>query len=315
MSYQPPILSARRLHERDTLAAMDRACREWGVFFLADHRLHDSGGLLECARRFFHQPLNLKHRVRRTQSNPWGFFDEELTKNTRDWKEIYDVGPEKGDWVPQWPERNAAFRALCEAHYAACEALSFELLCAISGNLGVAGDFLFHAFEPDHASFLRLNYYPTCAAPAAPATATTPQDGYLGVNHHTDSGVLTLLASDGEPGLEVFLDEAWRSVVAPPGVLIVNIGDVVQVWSNDRYRAPLHRVRCRRNRERLSAPFFFNPRESFDYSPLSTAASNARPRYRAINFGEFRSRRVAGDYADLGDEIQIDDYRLGAGEV
>ena len=94
-----------------------------------------------------------------------------------------------------------------------------------------------------------------------------------------------------------------------PGALIINIGDVIQVWSNDRYRAPLHRVLANTTQSRYSAPFFLNPGYDTVYAPLAGALDGARPRYRPINWGEFRAGRAAGDYADLGEEIQISDFR------
>ena len=141
----------------------------------------------------------------------------------------------------------------------------------------------------------------------------TVYDGHLGVNHHTDSGALTLLLTDHVPGLEVYLRGAWQPVPPREDALIINIGDAIQVWSNDRYRAPLHRVRCQTQEVRISVPFFFNPKESFDYAPLTTSQEEPA-RYSPINFGEFRRLRASGDYANLGEEVQIDHYRVARQE-
>jgi len=314
MSAQPPVISLSELDQPGTLAKLDLACREWGVFYLTDHGLDGLETLFYETQAFFSQPLDKKHEVRRTRENAWGYFDEELTKNTRDWKEIFDFGPQRGDFVAQWPPGHSALRRAGEAYYAACESLSFELLSAISTNLGVGGSFLCHAFEPEHASFVRLNYYPRCPAPAAPTGLEVPDSGYLGVNHHTDSGALTLLSTDDHPGLEVFVHNTWRAVPPLAGALIVNLGDVIQVWSNDRYSAPIHRVRGQSGAARISIPFFFNPRESFDYAPLPGTADEL-PRYRPINFGDFRRLRAAGDYADSGEEVQIEQFRIDQREI
>ena len=195
-------------------------------------------------------------------------------------------------------------------YYDACERLAFDLLAAISVNLGVPGDFLFHAFEPRHTSFVRINYYPVCPEPARPAGLNTPAHGHLGVNQHTDAGALTILLQDDQPGLEVLRDGSWHLVETVPGALVINIGDIVQVWSNDRYRASLHRVRANATRERYSVPFFFNPDYAVDYAPLASAVNGGNPRYESINWGEFRRLRAAGDYADLGEEIQIAQFRM-----
>ena len=61
-------------------------------------------------QEFFAQPREVKRQILRTAENPWGYFDEELTKNTRDWKEVFDYGPTDGDLlVPQWPDRPQRF--------------------------------------------------------------------------------------------------------------------------------------------------------------------------------------------------------------
>ncbi len=315
MSKTPPVISRLELDRAETLARLDLACREWGVFYLTDHGLGETGRMFAEARRFFAAGKGVKNEVRRTATNAWGFFDEELTKNTLDWKETFDFGPEVGEFSPQWPSWQPRLKEICEAHYAACERLSYEVLAAISGNLGVGGSFLFHAFEPDHASFVRLNYYPECPQPAAPETVDVPEQGHMGVNHHTDSGALTLLLTDDVPGLEVYVHDAWQPVPPMPDALIINIGDVIQVWSNDRYAAPLHRVCCQTRRSRMSIPFFFNPKESFDYAPLESASAEDGARYRPINFGDFRRQRASGDYADFGEEVQIDQFRIQTREV
>jgi len=123
---------------------------------------------------------------------------------------------------------------------------------------------------------------------------------------------LTLLLQDGVvPGLEVFREGRWHLVEPRADTLVVNIGDVLQVWSNDRYQAPLHRALAPSGRERYSAPFFYNPSYATDYAPLSSVVDSRNPaRYRPINWGEFRALRAAGDYADHGAEVQIEHYAL-----
>jgi isopenicillin N synthase-like dioxygenase len=85
---------------------------------------------------------------------------------------------------------------------------------------------------------------------------------------------------------------------------------MVQVWSNDRYRAPVHRVLAMDRVERLSLPFFFNPSYRTTVAPLAGLVDAARPaRYTPISWAEFRRRRADGDFADYGAEVQISDYR------
>jgi isopenicillin N synthase-like dioxygenase len=133
----------------------------------------------------------------------------------------------------------------------------------------------------------------------------------LGVGEHTDSGALTVLMQDEHPGLEVLRHGRWSLVRPVAGALTINIGDIVQVWSNDRYKAALHRVVVADPRhERYSIPFFLNPSYETTYEPLPPTVTPERPAaYRRIEWREFRGLRAAGDYADIGEEVQIHHYR------
>jgi isopenicillin N synthase-like dioxygenase len=312
-----PVIDIDALHARETLHRLDAACREWGFFQVVGHGIDPAvlGGLHDAMREFFAQPRPAKRALSRTAENPWGYYDRELTRNTRDWKEIYDYGPPDGGVLrPQWPENLPRFREAVLAYYRACDSLAFRLLGAVSLNLGMPRDWLARDFRPAHTSYLRLNYYPVCPAPARPDGLALPVRGHLGINQHTDAGALTLLLQDEQPGLEVYRDGQWYLVEPRTDALVVNIGDIVQVWSNDRYVAALHRVLANEAHERFSAPFFFNPAYGADYAPLPSTVDDAHPpRYRAINWGEFRALRAAGDYADYGEEVQISHYRSGSG--
>jgi isopenicillin N synthase-like dioxygenase len=314
-----PVIDASALPaDPAALARVDYALREWGCFYVtgfADDARREAAlvdALQTQMRAFFALPEPRKRAIERTVANAWGYFDRELTKNVVDAKQIYDVGPHYDGNVPQWPAELPEFRPALENWYRACEALAGRLLAAVSVCLGMPLEHLHRDFD-GHTSFLRMNYYPPCPD-AAPADAPTgSRDGRFGINHHTDSGAITLLLQDeNQPGLQVFRRGGWHLVPPLRGALTVNVGDIVQVWSNDRYPAALHRVIASPERERFSVPFFFNPSPSATYAPLSGACRDSPPRYRAINWGEFRARRAAGDYADVGQEVQISDYRTNS---
>lgn len=279
-------------------SALATACEDWGFFALVNHGV--STDLLDSAyaqmRRFFAQSTTVKNRIRRTADNSWGFYDAELTKNKRDWKEIVDIGaaadsgPLAGSY-PQWPEQPGfkdTFLDVADAFHQ----VAMQLVEAIAKLLSVDNDVT--AAFADHSSFLRLNYYPICDA----------ADDQLGISRHTDAGAVTVLWQDPQPGLQVYSGAAWHTVEPVPGGLIINVGDIVQVWSNDRFRAPLHRVLAQSTMPRYSLPYFLNPNYAYDYAPLGTQL----PLYKPINWGHFRSGRSAGDYADHGAEIQISDF-------
>lgn len=296
-----PVIDITNLSCAGTRELIDGACREWGFFQVTGHGIDER--LIAALRRqmhlFFSQSIEAKREILRTADNPWGFYDRELTRHTPDWKQVYDYGPPDGNAIkPQWPAALPEFAAAIRAFYDECDALCLDLLRVISTNLGMSARSLDACFRPTHTSFLRLNYYPRC-----------PAAGHLGVNRHTDAGALTVLLQDDQPGLEISHHGEWALIEPRRDALVVNIGDIVQVWSNDQYKAASHRGLANAAAERFSAPFFFNPAYSTEYAPLpSTIDLRCAPRYRPINWGEFRARRAAGDYADAGAYHQINHY-------
>ena len=309
MTLAVPTLDLGALAE-DPLPLVE-ACQDWGFFKLIGHGIDPTrrARFMAAARAFFAASPDVKQSVIRTEANPWGFFDKELTKNRQDWKEIFDFGidqdPATGTSVSQWPEGVEDFRPAMEDWFSACYELSLRLLEQLMPTLGAAPRSLHNAFEPVHSSFLRLNYYPLCDEPADPAQ-DTPADGHLGISHHTDAGALTVLVQDDVPGLQVKRDGTWYTVTPEPDAFIINVGDLVQVWSNNRYRAPLHRVLANDTEVRYSAPFFLNPRFDCTIAPLTAEPAV----YRPVHWGTYRSGRAAGDYADVGREVQISDYAV-----
>ena len=290
--------------------ALNAACRDWGFFVLKDHDIDPTlikAGLSATAL-FFQQPLEEKNKIRRSAANCWGYYDAELTKNKRDWKEILDIGPaiDEGPLrgaTPQWPGI-PGIRATLSQLSDKMHQTALNLVDEIARSLCAHVD-LDKAFGL-HSSFLRLNYYPPCPDPASDMSRLLPASGELGISHHSDAGAVTVLIQDGMPGLQVYHNGRWIDVASDRGTVLINIGDVVQVWSNDNYQAPLHRVLANSRTPRISIPYFLNPAYAYSYAPLLGA-----PRYRSINWGDFRAQRSAGDYSDLGSEIQISDFSIG----
>lgn len=291
---------------------VSRACAEWGFFHVVEHGLHPAlvAAVMAEARGLFAGPAEAKRALSRSRDNPWGYYDRELTKNRRDKKEIFDIGPDLAGrpvendaffGATPFPDWRPGLQSTARLWAQACEDLSFQLLALMAAGLGVAPGAMAEAFEGVHTSFLRLNRYPT----SDPADDTADRPAGLGIHHHTDAGALTVLLTDGRAGLEVLKDDVWRPVNAVPGGLIINIGDMVQVWSNDAYVAPLHRVLAMEAEERLSLAYFFNPAYAAVIAPFEPA-----PHYHAISWSEFRRRRAEGDFADYGAEVQIGDYRV-----
>ena len=260
-------------------------------------------------KAFFSQPLEQKKLLERNEKNPWGYFDSELTKNKRDWKEIFDLVATSSNDVfeseMRWPESPKLFKEINLDWHKKNRDIAITLLGKISLILGAPEEELTKFFTKEDTSFLRLNHYPVCNHPAKSHRDFTG-DGHLGIYDHTDAGALTILAQSETPGLQIREGSHWKTVPSEEEELIVNTGDLLQIWSNDQFLAPVHRVLANDKFDRYSAAFFLNPKYETDVVPLSTT----NQRYRSLNWGDFRSKRSAGDYADLGEEIQIDHFRV-----
>ncbi len=303
--------------------AIGRASEAYGFFQVVNHGLPDSlvEDVWNQTRSFFELPRAAKLAVSRTKENPRGYFDRELTKNKRDLKEVFDFAQARDrrlaeehpdnraavDGSNQWPAPLPLFKPTMLGYFQACEELGLVLLAALCEGLGVGPKALHRYFIPVHTSFVRLNYYPLADPVEENQRAQTTQLGEMALHHHTDAGALTILLQDEVGGLQILADDVWLDVPPIEGALVINVADMMQIWSNGRYRAALHRVRPVTGTPRYSIPFFFNPAYETDCAPIPAVAGD-RPRYRTVNWGEFRRARTDGDYADYGKEIQIDDF-------
>ena len=91
---------------------------------------------------------------------------------------------------------------------------------------------------------------------------------------------------------------------------MVNIADVMQVWTNDRYKAAIHRVVPMTEYNRFSIPFFSNPARDCVVEPIAELAGGA-PRYCPFTWREFIKGRADDNFADYGvDDIQISNFAL-----
>ncbi|XP_022763328.1 probable 2-oxoglutarate-dependent dioxygenase At5g05600 [Durio zibethinus] len=296
------------------------ACRDWGFFQVINHGvpLEQRQKLEKAARKFFAQPLEAKLKVRRDELQVSGYYDTEHTKNVRDWKEVFDFSvhnptivpastrpddKEVVEWHNQWPEYPPELREACEEYAEELEKLSFKLMELIALSLGLPAD-SFYGYFKEQTSFIRLNHYPPCPAP----------DLALGVGRHKDAGALTILSQDDVGGLEVKRksDGEWIRVRPTPDAFIINVGDIIQVWSNETYESVEHRVMVNSERERFSIPFFFNPAHYTIVKPLELLTSEKDPpRYKPYNWGKFFVTRKGSNFKKLDVEnIQIYHFKI-----
>jgi len=305
----------------DGLAVIDRACRDHGFFLLSGHGLDAViDDTWEHARRFFDTDRSAKVAVMRDQQNPLGYFDRELTKRRRDHKEVFDFadpGSPASESRNRWPEGMDEFRTAMVGFYDAFSDLAVATTSLVHRSLGLDPGTL-GAYHGDRTrSAVRLNHYPV-GDPVPEGERDDLQDlGDTALGYHTDPGVLTLLLQDGTGGLQAqAADGSWVDIEPQPGTVVVNMADAMQVWTNDCYRAAVHRVVPMTDRDRISIPYFLNPARDAVIEPIAELAG-ATPLYVPFAWSSYMRARNDDNFEDLGAaDAQISDYRTdGVGVI
>ncbi len=290
-------LSAVLRGEADALDALRTGVLEVGFLTVTGTEItaEEIDRVIVAFRGFFHQAPEVKAEVdmARTGANRgWGAPQSEQVdpEANPDYKEVFDSGFEiKGSdlavYAPNlWPETPEGFQATVEAYYDKAMGVAHQLLRAIAGVIGEDETYFADKFDRPMA-LLRGNFYP-----ARPQWAG---DKDFGIAPHTDYGCVTLLATDGVPGLEVLgADGAWLPVTVRPGTFVVNFGEMLQMWTGGRVKATLHRVKGSAE-ERLSVPLFFNPNFETNVAPVGAGSD------QVIRAGDHLSKRFAETYVHL----------------
>lgn len=281
--------------QRRTVAEqLSAACLDKGFFYIRNHGIEArlQARVFAAAKAFFEQPLATKKQVDKALS-PANRGYEPLRGQTLeadappDLKEGYYIGRDLPDDHPavragkfnhganQWP-RQAGFRETMETYFEAMNELSARIMQGLALSLSLPEDY-FADFCHEPMAVLRLLHYPPQPG--------NPEPGEKGCGAHTDFGGITLLLQDDNPGLQVW-DQAsrgWIHADPVPGTYVVNLGDMIARWTNDRYRSTLHRVVNLSGRERFSVPFFHsgNPDHQVRCLP-SCLAPGASPKYPPV---------------------------------
>jgi|TARA_B100000767_G_scaffold2809_1_gene2714 isopenicillin N synthase-like dioxygenase len=276
--------------EIDTLK---KAVTDYGFLIIKNYPIDfkEINNVFDLYRNFFNQSLDEKDTVNmsKTSSNRgWGGIKAERvnTDFNPDNKEIFDCGPDirvnhEFQELPYyskniWPENIPMFETKIMEFYKSCSQISISILKQIEISLNYSSNYFADKFELPMA-LLRCNYYPKRSKDMSKKD--------FGIAPHTDYGCLTLLFTDGTPGLEVELpNKKWEKVIANKDEIIVNFGDMLEIWSKKQIKATPHRV-IGGNKERFSIPFFFNPQ----YDTVISEDEN-------ILAGEYLSQRYDSTY-------------------
>ena len=200
--------------------------------------------------------------------------------------EAAGVGPgREGFFAPNiWPEIDG-FRDAWTAYYADMEALSNHLMSLMAISLGLEEDWFVDKID-QHISNLVVNHYPAQNQP--------PATGQIRRGAHTDYGSLTVLYQDNNPGgLQVELsDGTWADVPHIPGSFVVNLGDLMAAWTNDRWVSTMHRVVNPEpelgRTSRMSVAFFHQPNYDAEIVCIPSCTSiDDPPRHQPVSSGQW----------------------------
>ena len=223
------------------------------------------------------------------------------TASAGDLKETLDTGTEYALDDPivlagtplhgpnQWPDL-PGFREAVERYREAVVAVALRMQRALSMALGLAPDF-FEGQPGDTMFHLRLLHYP-------PQSRATPAAGQLGCGAHTDYGTLTVLADDGVGGLQVRQRSGeWVDVAVPEGELVINLGDLMAIWTNDRWVSNPHRVVNPPDVDRYSSPLFVTPPFHLRIETVPTCLdADGRSRHQPLVAGQYLLSRFDGTH-------------------
>ncbi|MGY1604746.1 isopenicillin N synthase family dioxygenase [Geodermatophilus sp. SYSU D00815] len=298
---------------------LGRAARDVGFFYVSGTGLDPAlaADLLRVTTAFFALPLEEKMRTYIGRStNHRGYVpegEEVFAGGTRDLKEAFDLSAELPADDPdhlagrmlgpnQWPEV-PGFREAVGAWYDAVLALGRALLRGFALALGEPAD-AFDRFVTKPPSQLRLIHYPY---------DPTAVDA-VGIGAHTDYECFTLLLPTA-PGLEV-LNGAGEWIDVPPreGTLVVNVGDILETWTNGRFVATTHRVR-KVKEERYSFPLFFNVDHETLVAPLPRFVADGEPTRVPLVAGDHLFAQTAQSFTYLRRRLENGELALPEGSL
>jgi isopenicillin N synthase-like dioxygenase len=302
-------------------AQLDRALRDVGFVTVRDHGVPDEvrETYFAALREFFALPIEAKEAIAIGNSDCHrgyvGYGAEALdgavgnagedaigTAASGDLKETLDTGvdhpPDHPDVIAgtplfganQWPAL-PGFRDAVEAYRAAVVAVSVRMHRLMALGLGLPASY-FDDLPREMSYNLRLIHYP-------PRSSAMPAPGQWGCGAHTDYGTLTILAEDGVGGLQVRVRSGdWITVEVPSRELVVNIGDLMAIWTNDRWVSNAHRVVNPAGIDRYSSALFVQPDYHQVVETLPTCLdADGTTRHSPVAAGAYLLSRFDGTHA------------------
>jgi len=291
-----------------TAREIDATCREIGFFTITGHGVPVAtmDELRSKAHAFFALPLAEKCKaIHPVPGTPRGFRAQGLEAlahanagtTPADLKEFYHLGRENWPdetyytgpegrryFIPNlWPRAPEGFAQAAAVYYGEMEKLATLLMRLAALALG-REEYFFDDKIDRHISAMRLNFYPE--------QKSAPKPGQLRAGAHTDYGAFTILNGESVPGgLQVLARNGqWIDVETDPATFVINIGDLLMRWTNDRWVSNSHRVvnpptSVAARAKRLSIAFFQQP--NYD-ALIECIAAPGEAKYPPVISGEYR---------------------------
>ncbi|KAF7810077.1 2-oxoglutarate-Fe(II) type oxidoreductase hxnY-like [Senna tora] len=269
-----PIIDLTSPDPSSTAKSIRQACIEYGFFYLVNHGVEKEllHKVFDESKKFFSLPIEEKMKSARKEHRGYTpLYAEKLdpiSASKGDSKESFYIGPladiNTVD-LNQWPSKALNL-----------DEDFFEKIGALN--------------KP--SAFLRLLHYPG---------EVVPYEETYGASAHSDYGMITLLVTDGVGGLQICKEkfkqpQVWEDVSHIEGAFIVNIGDMMERWTNCLYQSTLHRV-MPTGKERYSMAFFFDPNSDCVVECLESCCSEASPpRFPPIRSGDYLKERLRLTY-------------------
>jgi isopenicillin N synthase-like dioxygenase len=268
-----------------------RACEDVGFFYLAGHGVPPPvvDAAFTASREFHAMPLEEKLRLKLNENNI-GYLavnqsrqrHSTVHKATRpNYNESFFISHDRGADHPavvagvplrgrnQWPAGHDRMRAAMLDYFETLRGLGERMLPVLARALELPGGYFAPFFANEAHINLRFLHYPP---------QDTDDDEQFGQGPHTDNSFLTILAREEVPGLAVRLPSGeWLAPPVIPGTFLVNLGNVMKRWSNDRFLSTPHGVLNDSGTDRYSIAFFYSPDPDSVIESLPTCGGADRP--------------------------------------
>jgi isopenicillin N synthase-like dioxygenase len=311
-----PVVSLAALRDGDprasesTARAFGSALEDIGFVTITDHGVPqaDVATLYGLAKRFFALSVGQKLECMLPEkTKPYGYIPVgfESVAATLHGEEAPDLcealvfrRPEldgRDGRANLWPAGMPTLKPAVLGYFKTLAGLARDLYRISEIALDLPSGYLAPYFKEPSLTLRLVNY---------PEQPRPPRVGQLRYGAHHDYGGLTILHQDDAPGGLQVCDKkgVWRDVPHRSGAFVINVGDLLSRWTNDRWRSTLHRVvnpprDARGSTQRLSVVFFTGPDRAAEIGVLPSCVSETNPaKYAPVNAGEYPRAKIAASH-------------------